>query len=526
MNDRRLRVISGSDQDAAAILAVLDDTSIRIVLPAGVPTWEHQLLAITLVDLLGRLFPRVHVDGLDEALADPALPPGTALLADRVAAAHGHGGLVRAPLHTDPYTVRIGTGTEPADLYVDAAGWQSYTGTAPSRLRPAASVAVPIGPLAAACRAAALITDHALASLRPARPPQPSVYASALTYTTGVDPLDEPTPVADHLDAVLVGAGSIGGAAVYAFTHTPALAGRLVIVDPQRLEPRNLDRALLATAAVAEKREPKVAVASAALEHHPDLAVEPFEGTITDYHATLARNQPLPTVLAAVDSAASRRAIQDCLPLDLINAACHPHEITVSGHRTDLGPCVCCLHMTDLLNRDLIKMRLIAQATGFPEPAVTELLVTRAPLTPAHLRHVERHRRLAAGALDRYLGQTLHALWDGELLYGATPVTTRSGTVAVAAPFVTALAGVLLAGEALKAGTPELGGHRLGPDGPATKYTENPYATPLHAQLSNPPRWPTSECLCRSSRRLRILRQLYVLHPRTVDAPAGRTPPT
>lgn len=179
--------------------------------------------------------------------------------------------------------------------------------------------------------------------------------------------------------------------------------------------------------------------------------------------------------------------------------------------------------MADVLNRDAIKTRLIAKATGFTEQTVNELLVRRAPLSSFHLNQIERHRGLAAGALARYISQTINDLWAAALLYGATEITTDNATVAVAAPYVTALAGVLLAGEALKAGTPALSHYRLGPDGPAIKYDEDPYATPLYRRLTNPARWPTSECLCRSNRRIRILRQRYEGHH---SADGGKREPT
>lgn len=84
---------------------------------------------------------------------------------------------------------------------------------------------------------------------------------------------------------------------------------------------------------------------------------------------------------------------------------------------------------------------------------------------------------------------------------------------AVAAPWVTALAGILLAGEALKSTSGELARWRLGPanDSPAIKYAENPYNTPTDALLSRPERWEGDECLCRSPRRLELLRRRYGL---------------
>jgi len=81
--------------------------------------------------------------------------------------------------------------------------------------------------------------------------------------------------------------------------------------------------------------------------------------------------------------------------------------------------------------------------------------------------------------------------------------------VAVAAPYVTALAGVLLAGEALKASSGVEAAHRLGAHGVATKYEESIKHGPTRALLTYPRRWPTSECLCQSRRRLRLLHERY-----------------
>ena len=218
-------------------------------------------------------------------------------------------------------------------------------------------------------------------------------------------------------------------------------------------------------------------------------------------------------MLTAVDSRDSRRSIQDCLPLDLVNAACNTTEIHLSGHRTGEGPCMCCLHMEEVLDEKAVRSRLLQAATGLNERMVLTYLAGDQPIPAELVRGIEHHRHLPPGSLSRYEGGTLEELRMGELLYGATPVRTDTGTVAVAAPNVTALAGVLLAGEALKDATPGLERFRLGPTASHIKYAENPVAGASRAVLTNPPRWPTSECLCRSTRRLRIMRQRYRLAP-------------
>lgn len=506
MTDHRLRVTVGGEDDARDILDRLDNASINIVLNDAQPCWQQQLLAITLVDLLGRLFPRITFCVDAAAAADAQLPPGPTTLVERLREAHAHGGLTPQPVSGTALAVHIG-GTGTADLHVDAAGWLSYVGRTPSKLSQARD-GVAVGALAAACRAAAVISRWALDGALPDQ----DVYASLLTHHVGSTPLGEPTPEAHHIDAVLVGAGSVGGACVYALAHTPNLSGTLIVVDAQKLEEHNVVRALLATADAANRGERKALVAQRALIHQASLDVTPVETTVTAYHGTLPQDATFPLTLVAVDSVESRRAVQDCLPLDVINAACHPEEVTVSVHRTDDGPCVCCLHMEDVLDQAKVKKRLIAKATQMPEQLVNQLLVTRAPLTPMHLRRIEEVRGLQAGALAQYERRPLIDLWEAELLYGAIPVTLASGgSGAVAAPYVTALAGVLMAAEALKASSDIDVCHRLGPGGPGTKYDEHIVHGPNNALATRPNRWPTSECLCRSPRRLRLMRARYGL---------------
>ena len=505
MTDHRLRVTVGADDDALDIIRMLDDASILIAIrpDAG---WDEQLTAIALADLLGRLFPRIDFDVDQATPAHSDLPPGPALLADRLRDAHRRGGLQPQPLRPERLVVQVGPNGPAAALHVDGREWQSYLGPEPSELSSTSGARVAIGPLAAACRAAAAISQWALGGQLPTEP----VYASALDYTTGPTPPDVDGPTSDHIDACLVGAGSVGGATIYTLAHTPGLSGSLVVVDPQQLEPHNVVRAILATAPAVAAAAGKAAVAEDALVHHASLSVTAVPSTVTAWHATLPRDATLPLTLVAVDSARARRAVQDCLPLDVLNAACHPEEITVSAHRTDDGPCVCCLHMGDVLDKTRVRTRLIAKATGIPEAQVNELVVRSVPLTPTHLRRIEQVRELPPGALARYERRTMLELWNAELLYGAVPVlTSRGGTVAVAAPYVTALAGVLLAGEALKASSGVEAAHRLGAHGVATKYEESIKHGPTTALLSHPRRWPTSECLCQSRRRLRLLHERY-----------------
>jgi hypothetical protein len=511
MSDRRVRVIArapGASEDE--VKAALGRT-VRVVLPPGTPRWRHQLIALALVDMLGRLFARVEVVCDPDARADPQLPPGPALLCERLEAVRRHGVEPQPPGNPE-LTVRVGSGADDADVHVDAREWQSYVGTQPSQLPDDEGRAIAVGPLAAACRAAAQVLQRLLADLLPWTTVIESSYWSALTYEKGEQPFADPElPVPTRLEAVLVGLGSIGGAAAYLFARTPQLEGELDLVDPQALEEHNPDRALLATQAAAAAGAVKVEQAAAALGHLP-LTVRPHQMTIAELVAGRPREQTLPLVLAAVDSARARREIQDCLPLDVVNAACNPTAIAVSGHVTGDGPCVYCLHLPGVLDTERILVKLVAAATGLPPMTVVALMVDHVKLGDDHLRAIERNRNLPLGTLQEHRGFEIDALYRAALLYGEIGIKTASGLeAAVAAVFVSALAGFVLAGEALKAGGEEaFAPYRLGVRGRlGTKYEESLFHSPTTSLVAPARRHEGSECLCRSPRRLRIMRQRY-----------------
>jgi hypothetical protein len=503
--DRRVRFLSGGDDDKRALLDLLDKGTVGLLL-ADLPSWHDQVLAITLVDLLGRLFPRLALANTT-AQSDPSLPPGPASLYDRLAAARAHGGLARVAPGTPDLTIAVGAVDGPADVFVAATGWQTYLGPVPGRL-PETDDRCSVGPVAAACRAAAVAFTRILGELA-VRPEQTQGYADILTYAHGPEPLPEgDRPVPAFLNAMLVGAGSVGGAVVHTLKYLPALEGRLAVIDPQPLEPDNPGRALLATAAAAAERTGKVDVARDGLAHH-GIVVDPARKTVTQWHAEQPPRTALPLVLTAVDTAKARRAIQDCLPYRLINAACSPDEVQISGHVTGDGPCVCCLQMPQVTDRHLARKRMIAAATGLPEDMVSQLVTLGVPLEQPHLQQIERTQDLPGGSLAQYVGRPLLDVWNEQLIYGGTLV--RGGGAMrgiVANAFVTALAGVLVAAEALKHDNPIEGQRLLGPTS-ETQYRESPYAGPLHGTLDNLPRWPTDECLCRSTRRALIASQIY-----------------
>lgn len=514
-------MIRGDEEFGRKVIAALDSTTVRVHVSAE-GRWGQQVLAEALVDLLSRLLPRVLITGVDETPVDPRLPPSgsRALLQARLEGVRTQG---IAPLDPGEPQLTVIVGADAAgDVYCDGEGWQSYLGPVPSQIEPHDST-VPVGPLAAACRAAARVFALVLEPFgQPVSILQPT-YWSALSYAASSDPIVARELASDfRLEAVLGGGGSIGGAAAYTLARVPALTGELDVVDPQELEPHNPDRALLATEQLAAARAIKVDVIAAALAHQP-LQVRKHQMLFEEWVASRPRETRLPLVLCSFDSIEARRELQDCLPLEVVNAACGPDSIMLSGHRTGSGPCLYCVYIPEVLDTGRITFRLIVQATGLPERYVQGLLEHRAPLNHQQLEAIEDNQGVAPGALAVYQGQTLEQLYRGALMYGEREFEADGSAAAVAAVFVTALSGVLLAGEALKAaGGEEYVPFRLGPWSPGRdRYDESLSGSAADGYTSLVPRWPDERCICRSARRERILLKRYGLG---ADEGAGADP--
>lgn len=484
---------------------------VHLTVAGSDPAWRHQIAAIALSDLLGRFCTHLTIICDPAAAAHPALPPGPALLLERLHEAAANGGSTQRPQAVaDPLvSVAIAAGGD-ADVYVDGSGWISAVSADPVPALPDEDTVV-IGPLSAACRAAARVHQRLLGDLQAAGVLDPRTWWSALTLQpSDAAPEDVGPPLQQPaVEALLMGAGSIGGATIYALARTPHLSGHLDVIDPETLEARNALKALLARQADVAAGAPKAAVAARELAHLPGLTVHAETVTLAQWVAARPANRPLPLVLCAVDSIAARRELQDHGPRDVLNAACGDLDATVSAHRTDDGPCVYCLHIETVLDSETTRVGILSRETGIPDRMVAELLVRSVRLNAAHLRGIEQHRGEPPGALAHWQGQTLDVLYRERILYGEARVRSGDASAAVVAPYVTALAGVLLASELLKrTGDPALRATALGRL--AVKYEESLAHGPA-GMLTNPPRWPTSECLCRSTRRLALLRDRYGL---------------
>lgn len=524
---RFVRALQVSDGGLAAeeLVRRLDETVIALVVgpePAG--SVASQTTALTAVNLLARLFRRLVIVAPDDALVDKRLPFVSGRLGPALGAFAGrvhhdvHAKLADAvpPGATVLHVRDSGATAETNEVYCAGSGWLARVARRPVS-PPAAAGANPVGPLIAAALGAAEVFKVVFGDVLRGVTPADDVVFSALTYRAG-DP-DVGPILGDVLlpETALVGAGSIGSAFLWGLAHLREARGTLAVVDYDKLEAHNPDRAILILDEAAALEPQKASWAFETLRPWlPGLTIQPFVGTIRQYVDTLSPDYRLPLAIAAVDSVESRRDIQDALPRHILNASTGPTKVEVSRHNgLGDGPCLYCLYLPEVLERS--PLHIAMARTGFEQQRdVAELMIPggKRVLSDDNVRGIERHNGLQPGTLRHYVGRQLPELLQDRLWYSQAPIETSDGQALVTTAFVSALAGFLLLAEMLKEADPALASYRL-----SGVYEQELLGVP-NEFLYPGKRDATGYCLCHNSMRRRLYRGKYPLSvgpPSTVD---------
>lgn len=476
MTDSRVDIIkqasAGADVEANRLLRTLDST--RIVVRASP---AHAAAALSFVNLIARLFSAVDVEALPSATATvapfgsgPIRALATSVVAD-----------VRAVTRTKTratYLVDIGVGAPGADLYLWSDGWSLSISPSvlscdrPPRTGPAD---VAVGALAAG------------EVLRTVVPQMPGVRLAGPRQWNLIDYRAETTVVAVPHDvdvrAVLFGAGSVGSSFLYSLLLSDS-RGRITAVDRDTLHRRNKIRYPLW---IRSARGPKVGwlagMSTACLE------VKPARMTASEWIA--AADAP-ELAIAAVDNTGARRDIVDLLAKTTLNAGVDGLKLHCSRHHLGDGcACVYCPYLD--AGDPMDEVDIYVELTGLAPARVAQLLGgdTLSDKDVASLISADKleptDRDLVGGRIVDLARHRLYARAAARL--GAT-------TVAISTPYVSALAGALLAAEAIKtsAGGLHAVDRRVDVDtsGYPTGFTSRPQAD------------ATGKCLCQSPVRLRL----------------------
>lgn len=432
---------------------------------------DHALLALSLANLVARLWPNTEVDGPDLIIPECVL--GRGMLSD---AARRLVESVRLSVPGDTrQTIRVTLGNGPsAELYATADAWSVRISQQPIESlgggRGAATVA------AASLVAAELfrLTIPELPGVRLNR----TIEWNLVDYRLSVASADFPP---GEIAATCVGCGSVGSSVLLSLL-TAGATGKITFVDDDLLQPHNRLRYPLW---IEPASGPKVEWAQR-VARTGNVRVEGHQQTAAKYGSQLER--PPALAIAAVDTAAGRAQVADLLARETLNAGVDGLRLHVARHRFADGlACVYCGYVD--ASPPASEVDVYVGLTGLPLLRI-ERLFGGERLSNEDVHTIAEKAAIEPGGLDDLVGGRLVDVARLRL-YGAARVPGLDD-VAVAAPFVSAMAGAVLAAEIMKPAEARLD-RRVDLDlsGWPTGYTSRPVQD------------PTGRCLCWSALRKR-----------------------
>jgi len=503
--------------DVEEVLHRLDETPIAIVIRSSTAdTFNTQVTALTTLNLLGRLFRHLFISVPPNTLVDERLPfvqgqLDSALLqfATRVSPEIIAESVVKPPAGAVELHISDDcAGDNKRSIYCMGEGWLARVGRHPVDVPSArAGRGNPIGPLIAAALGVAEVFKLVFGDVLQGIVPIEDMSFSALTYQVQEKHNGPNLGQVTLPPTLLIGAGSIGSSFLWGLAHLRNVQGTLAIVDHDKLEIHNPDRAPLVLDNAAELGLEKSYCACDTLQPWlPRLKITPFKGTIRQYIDSLPADYRIPLAISAVDSIESRRDIQDALPARILNASTGPTRIEITRHaHFGKDACLYCLYLPEILERPPIQLAM--ERTGFGQKDIAELMLPNNPrkLTVGNIHGIEQTNNLASGTLNEFIGNSLQELLAQDLWYSQAPIPLETGHALVTTAFVSALAGFLLLAETLKEANPALAPYRL-----KGIYEQELLSVP-NEFLYPGERDKTGYCLCWDKQtRLRLYNQKYL----------------
>ncbi|HEU5377640.1 MAG TPA: ThiF family adenylyltransferase, partial [Ktedonobacteraceae bacterium] len=301
--DGRLRFVralrlADSQTDAEGVMRCLDETPIALVIGSSTAdTFNTQVTALTALNLLGRLFRHLFICVPPQVLVDTRVPFVQGQLADallqfatRVSPQISAEPAVKPPAGAVALHISDDSpGDDERHVYCMGAGWLARVWRRPLDVSAArAGQGNPIGPLIAAALGVAEVFKLVFGNLLQGAVPVEDMSFSALTYQVQGNHIGPNLGRVTLPPTLLVGAGSIGSSFLWGLAHLRKAQGTLTIVDHDKLEKHNPDRAPLVLDDAAELKLEKAPWARDTVQPWlPKLKITPFPGTLRQYIDTL-----------------------------------------------------------------------------------------------------------------------------------------------------------------------------------------------------------------------------------------------
>jgi molybdopterin/thiamine biosynthesis adenylyltransferase len=337
-------------------------------------------------------------------------------------------------------------GHKPSQITVEADAWTAYV-NAP-QIDGDWSTDTPFGPHMAACLGVAEVFKWLLHYNFPQHVNRPLHFLrdtgfSALTYAVWHGPTTRPAlPSPIHLERVAIaGVGAGGSTAVYTLGCLPGLAGEITLIDPGRHKRSNLARYLLSTYEDCHQGTSKVSVAGEFLQcQQPELRVHLEDASYTD-----VAHRDFRLVVSTVDTPEARWDIQRDNPPVILDAAVLETIYALLRVEPGQGMCLACKHPYD---PDVTWKRRAAM-WGKTAAAVRELYVARVPVQLADVERLADVQGRPASDFAELLGLPFDQV-PRQTECGQSHFNLQVPNQAATLPFVTAMAGVLVAAEVVK----------------------------------------------------------------------------
>ncbi|MDO8776896.1 MAG: ThiF family adenylyltransferase [Burkholderiaceae bacterium] len=231
----------------------------------------------------------------------------------------------------------------------------------------------------------------------------------------------------------LAGAGAVGNALLYALQFLP-VQGHVTVIDPKKVTGGIINRCLWFDDADIGQSKAEV-LALKARRAFSSVDFVPFEGTVQEVRGTL--KSEFDCILVGVDSRATRRQIQEEMPLEVFDASTTGIEEVVFHHNKQLTGCAClgCIYRETEQERSFALH--VAQALG-----VTPADIAEGYISPAAAgKIIQRYPKLQA---DGIIGLAFDSLFKS-LCATAQLVTAEQKQVLAPFAFVSQLAGTVQA---------------------------------------------------------------------------------
>jgi molybdopterin/thiamine biosynthesis adenylyltransferase len=381
--------------------------------------------------------------------------------------------------------VSVGETDTEADhkITINSDGWLSSIATNDNKLDFVSKNENAIGALSAACFGAAEAFRRVLQSLgstdRRIRQKYQELVFSALDYSVNNPEAPNPRlPVKIDIESLLmVGVGAVANGLILALNTISGLHGTVTVIDPQVYEASNINRCVMASRN--DIGTPKTAVLASG--YNSRIRVIPSQNRYESFRRTSGK---LDMVVETIDENEPRVTIQSDLPKILLHGATGDEIATISRHNFIDDACLGCIFSESASIADSI-----AWETGLPPEEVTFLLESNSPITAEQVARIAEKTGISLSRLQSFVGLPLTELYTREIC-GVVKIEVQQREIAATVSFVSALPGILLAGEVIKERVGEFGAYCL------NNYLTLSLFNPSSRWLLVRPKDERCKCLC------------------------------